>query len=346
VLAALIYYSPAYFGAQEKAPPQPRLKTGGTSNVSLMMDNGWRNAYRREKGVELDYDSTGSTKGVQGMIDRDYAIAFTHAPLAEGQKKKARDAGGEVVQVPVALCAVVPIYNVKELKGKPPLKFTGEVLADIFLGKIGKWNDPTLKALNDGVDLPETAITVVHRDDSSGTTFIFTDYLCAASEAWRQKVGLARSEIDWPAGLGKPRNNGVANEVLSTDGAIGYVDLAQAVAWDLAYGAVRNKDGTDFVHAEPANMTASATAVLAEIPEDLAFNLTNKTGKDSYPISGVIYAICYQAQPAPDGQKVADFLHWVNGEGQRLARHAANAPLPDELVQRVEKSLGSIQVAR
>jgi phosphate transport system substrate-binding protein len=157
----------------------------------------------------------------------------------------------------VVLCAAVPIYSLKGLEEGPPLKFTGEVLADIYLGKIEKWNDPALKKLNEGVDLPDTPITAVHREDSSGTTFIFADFLYGSSEAWRQRVGPADSAVKWPVGVGATRNHGVASHVYTTEGAIGYVDLAQALAWKLAYGAVQNKDKTDFIHANSENMTAS-----------------------------------------------------------------------------------------
>jgi phosphate transport system substrate-binding protein len=345
-LALLIYSSPAFFNTEDRSPPLPRLKTGGTSSVFLLMDNGWRTAYGREKGVEVDYHSTGSTKGVAEMVSGESAIAFTHAPVTDTEKQQAREKGGEIVQVPVVLCAAVPIYNLKGLQDRPPLKFTGEVLADIYLGKVQKWDDPALKALNEGVDLPDTPITVVHREDSSGTTLIFTDFLHGASEAWRQKVGPASSEVKWPAGVGMPRNHGVANHVYVTEGAIGYVDLAQALAWKLDYGAVQNKDRTGFIHASAENMTASVKAVLADIPDDLAFDLTNKAGKDSYPISGVIYAVCYRAQPAAEHQKVVDFLRWVTHEGQHIAKGGSYAPLPDELVARVDEKLKSIDVAR
>src|SRR5262249_1474000 len=157
-----------------------------------------------------------------------------------------------------------------------PLKFTGEVLADIFLGKIDRWNDPVLKRLNDGVDLPPTRIAVVHREDSSGTTYIFADYLHGASAAWRANLGPPSSTIRWPVGTGIPRTTGMAALVASTEGAIGYVDLLFAKVRKLSYGALQNKDKTAFVHAEPENLTAAANRLDAEISEDLSFGLTNR----------------------------------------------------------------------
>jgi phosphate transport system substrate-binding protein len=342
-LCFLIYYAPAFLVHEDKVPDSQRLKMGGTSTADIIIENRWRNAYRKAKGMEIDYESTGSTNGVRQMTEGKYAIAFTHAPMTAEQRKEAEGKGGAVVQVPVVLCAVVPVYNLPALKDKTPVKFTGEVLADIFLGKIDRWNDPALKKLNEGVDLPDTKITVVHREDSSGTTFLFTDYLSGASAAWREKLGAAASEVKWPVGVGQPRNQNVKGYVQRTEGAIGYVDLVHAMAGDLDYGAVQNKDGTAFIHVEAPNMTAAARQVLADLPEDLAFNLTSRPGKDSYPICGAIWAVCYQAPPGSNGKKAADFLHWATHEGQGFAENMAYAPLPEELVPRVDQKLQSIK---
>ena len=339
---AAIYFSPGWFIQGENAPPIPHLKTGGTATVFLILENRWKNAYRKDKGVELEYASTGSTKGLAALIDNDLAVAFTHAPMTDEQKEKARAKGGEVVHLPVVLCAVVPVYNVKALKDKPPLKFSGEVLGRIFLGKIDRWNDPDLKKLNDGVDLPDDKITVVHRVDSSGTTFIFTDYLCDASDAWREKFPKPGAEVKWPVGEGQPRNEGVAQCVATTEGAIGYVDLVQAWNFELPYGAVQNKDKSAFVHAEADTMTAAAKAIIGAIPEDLTFKLTNQPGKDSYPITGAVWAVCYRNPPAANRTKVVDFLRWANHDGQLFAKTMSYAPLPPEFVERVDRKLDSL----
>jgi phosphate transport system substrate-binding protein len=343
-LCLLVYLAPAFF-SDPGSPAPARLSTGGTSVAYVIMENRWRTAYRKEKGVEVDYESTGSTNGVKRMIERKYAIAFTHTPMTEGQREKARGEGGEVVHIPVVLCAVVPVYNVKGLKDKPPLRFTGGVLADIFLGKIGKWNDPALKKLNQGVDLPDAGITVVHRADSSGTTFIFADYLHGASAAWQGQIGPARSEIKWPVGVGVRRSLGVARHVRKTEGAIGYVDLLHAFTGEIPYGAVRNQDDTAFIHAGAENMTAAATGLVADLPADLTFKLTNRRGKDAYPICGAIWAVCYQDQPASDQKKVVDFLHWVTHEGQQFATDMSYAPLPEGLVRRADQKLQLIKAA-
>jgi phosphate transport system substrate-binding protein len=339
-LCLSVYFSPRLF-TREEPPGYVRLKTGGTSVVAVIVDNRWRTVYRHEKGVQVDYESTGSTTGLARLIDKTYAIAFTHAPMSPVQREKARAAGGEVLHVPIVLCAVIPVYNVKELKDKPPLKFTGEVLADIYLGKIKTWNHPTLVELNKDVPLPPTPITVVHREDSSGTTLLFTDYLASASGEWRERFGTGKAELNWPVGEARPRNLGVAMHVNEKDGAIGYVDRLYASNDEivLQYGAIQNRDKTAFVRAEAENMTAAAQGTLAEVPEDLTFDLINKPGKDSYPITGVIYAVCYRTQPDPTRKEVGEFLQWATHEGQGYAKKMDYAPLPAELVRRVDQRL-------
>jgi phosphate transport system substrate-binding protein len=357
-LAVAVYYSPAYFApAEAKKPTYTHLKTGGTSVVAILMENRWKTAYR-DKGVLVDYDSTGSTNGITQMIGGNYAISFTHAPLSSEQRKQAKEKGGEVVHIPVALCAVVPVYNLqdKELEGKDPLKFTGEVLANIYLGKITKWNDPAIQKLNEGVPLPDKKIIPVHREDSSGSTLIFTDYLAGVSPEWKEAVGPGKSEIKWPAangqaiGIGLPRTAGVSAYVRQTDGAIGYMDLMNAwadqlEAYGVQYGAVQNKDKSGFIHVQAENMTAAAKTLLANIPEDLTFTLTNQTGKDAYPICGGIWAVCYQNQPAATEKLVVEFLRWATHDGQKWAKATAYAPLPDELVQRADDKLKTIKTA-
>jgi phosphate transport system substrate-binding protein len=345
LISAGAYFAPRLFTAEEKKPEYPRLTTGGTSVVSVIVENRWRKQYQNEKGVQLDYESAGSTAGLNRLLDRTYTIAFTHAPMSARQREAARAAGGDVVHVPIVLCAVVPVYNVKELKDKPPLNFTGAVLADIYLGKITTWDHKAIADLNKGVVLPRTPITVVHRKDSSGTTLLFTDYLAAASREWREKFGTGKSELAWPTGEGQDRNIGVAMRVDGKDGSIGYVDRLWTSLGEitLAYGAVRNRDDTQFIRGEPENMTAAAQGALAEVPDDLTFDLINKPGPEAYPITGVIYAVCYQNQPEQTRKRVVDFLQWATHEGQGYAKKMDYAPLPAELVRRVDGRLALIR---
>lgn len=345
VLCALVYFSPAFLIKPEEHSSALQLKTGGTSVTFVIMQNFWRAAYQKAKGVEVEYASVGSSEGLKKMLDGTYTVAFTHVALPEKRRKELQKEGKDVIHVPVVLCAVVPVYNLKELKDKSPLRFSADVLARIFLGQIDKWNDPELKKLNEGVALPDRKIIVVHRKDSSGTTFIFADYLAKGSKTWRDKVGEARNAIDWPAGEGASRNEGVASRVLVTEGAIGYVDLLHALNNKLAYGAVQNKDQTAFIHAEPQNITAALKALDTDVPEDLTFQLINQSGKDSYPISGTVWAVCQRTQPAARKKEVVDFLTWITHEGQQISKDVAYAPLTPELVQRVEQKIKAIESA-
>jgi phosphate transport system substrate-binding protein len=356
LLSAGVYMSPGFFAKPEKpTDASAELKVGGSSVVFFVMDK-WKASYRKEKGIDIDYHSEGSTEGIKRMIDSKFQVGFTSAPVTDEQKKQAKAKGQTVVQIPVLLSAVVPIYNVKELKGKEgkdkqakdeePLKFTAEVLAQIFLGKITQWNDPAIQLLNKGVKLPDTKITVVHREDSSGTTFIFTDYLQGASETWQKEIGKAQNLVKWPVGVGKPRNHAVAGYVSRTEGAIGYVELHHALTNNLSYGAVQNKDKTAFIHCKPDNVTAAAKNLPADASEERSFYLTNMPGKDSYPICAIDFAVCYQGQPAAKQKMVVDFLQWVTHDGQKYTAAVHYAPLPEQLVAKADEKIKSIKTAQ
>jgi phosphate transport system substrate-binding protein len=342
-----IFFAPRLFsGPNRPASERPQLKTGGTEAIVVVAENFWKGKYAKDRGVDLVCDSVGTTHGVNGMLDKTYAVAFTHAPVSAELREKAQKEKIEVVHIPLMLCGVVPAYHVEALKGKT-LHFSGAVLAGIFLGKIKHWDDPALKAINPGVDLPATEITVVHRDDSSGTTHLFTEYLAAVSPAWAETVGPPAAVVKWPVGVGAARNQGVAGKIQDTDGAIGYVDRLFTSFQDIAldWGAVQNKDQSAFVPAEPKNFTAAARAVLAEIPADLTFSLIDKPGKDSYPITGVIYAVCADRQSPAAQKQIVDFLRWATHEGQAEVGKTPFAALPAELVERVDRRLEAIKAA-
>jgi phosphate ABC transporter phosphate-binding protein len=346
-LCLLVYYGPDLLIQSEAPDTAPRLKVGGTSSANFMMDK-WQSVYRKEKGVKVEYESTGSTKGMQEMIDKDLVIGFTHAPMSAKLKEDALTKGGPVVHVPVLICAVVPVYNLKEWKGKPPLKFTPDILADIFRGDITEWNDSRLARLNDdeakGLKLPKKEIKVVHRKDSSGTTFVFVDYLFQASKTWPRNLKPS-SEVEWPAGknmIAADRNNGVAATVAQEDGAIGYVDLMHVGPNKLQQGAMLNQ-AKEYVQASPQTMSPAARE--AVVHDDLTFDLINKPGATTYPICGAVWAVCYQNQPEANYQKAVDFLKWITHEGQNSAGARSYAPLPAELIGRVDEKINSIKLA-
>jgi phosphate transport system substrate-binding protein len=342
VMCAAALYSPAFFAEEEKPDTSEGLSVGGSSVVFFIMDK-WKNTYVKENAIDIVYSSSGSAGGIKKTIDRTYQIGFSSAPLTEDERKQAKAKGGEVVQIPVVLIAVAPIYNVTELNDKPPLKFTGAVLADIFLGKIKKWNDQALQKINEGVELPDKDIVVVHRKDPSGTTFLFTEYLAGTSEAWKKTIGPASSEVKWPVGKGILRNYGVAGEVKRNDGTIGYVETLHALTNKLPIGAIQNADKSAFLQAKPEYVTAAAKNLSGAVLDSGAFSLTNRPGQDAYPICGVEWAVCYQNQPAAQQKLVADFLHWSIHDGQAFTKELHYAPLPEELVLHAEKKIKSIK---
>jgi phosphate ABC transporter phosphate-binding protein len=318
---------------------QERLNIGGATFIYPMMSK-WSTEYKAAKGVAVNYNSTGSGAGIQQMIAKNYEFGCSDAPLTDEQLKKAKEAGGDVVHIPLAMGAVVPTYNLEGVS--KPVRFTGEVLADIFLGNIKKWNDKRLQELQEeGVTLPDQEIAVVHRSDGSGTTHIFADFLAKKSPQWKKKPGVSTS-LTWPVGVGHNGNEGVAGYVNRTPGALGYNELIYAVQNKIKYGLVKNKAGK-YILGDLKSVTAAADASLANIPDDLRYSLTDPPGDDSYPISGTNWAIVYVKQTPEQGKRIVGFLRWVTHEGQQYCEGLHFARLPQSLVGRLEKKLDLIQ---
>jgi len=318
-----------------------RLNAGGSSFVYPIMSQ-WASEYGAAKHVQVNYQSVGSGAGIQQMTAKTFDFGCSDGPMNEEQLGKAKATGGDVVHIPLVMGAVVPAYNLPEVK--EPVNFSGSVLADIFLGKITKWNDKAIKKLNPGIKLPDEAIAVVHRSDGSGTSYIFTDYLSKVSPEWKTKVGTATS-VNWPAGEGQKGNEGVAGQVRRMPGAIGYIELIYALQNDIQYGAVQNSSGK-FVRGSLESVTAAANGALANIPDDLRYSITNAPGEGSYPISGTTWAILYVNQPKDKGQQIVEFLRWVTHGGQQDTMALHYAALPSGLVARLDKKLDSIRLAQ
>jgi phosphate transport system substrate-binding protein len=227
-----------------------------------------------------------------------------------------------------------------------PLKFTPQSIADIFMGKIKKWNDSRIASVNPGVALPAQDILVVHRSESSGTTYIFTDYLSKAVPAWNASVGRGK-EVNWPVGLGGKGNEGVSGQVKQTPGSIGYVELAYATQNRLAIGAVKNKAG-QFISPSVASVTAAAAGVAKTLPAntDYRISISDAPGAESYPISSFTWILVYQHQrDAAKGKKLVDFLNWALTDGQALAAPLDYAPLPAEIASAVREKLKTVDSA-
>jgi phosphate transport system substrate-binding protein len=247
---------------------------------------------------------------------------------------------GKVLHIPTVLGADVPTYNVTGVTAE--LKFTPDVLADLFLGKIKKWNDPRLAKANPGVKFPDEDIVIVHRSDGSGTTYIWTDYLSKVSSEWKDKVGKGTS-VNWPVGLGGKGNEGVAGTVKQTEGSLGYVELIYAVSNKMPYGSVQNAAGS-FVKASLDSVTAAAASV-KDMPEDFRVSITNAPGKAAYPISSFTWLLV-PAEWADAGKEKAfvDFLNWMVDKGQTMTSALQYAPLPKNVATKVKARIKEIKV--
>jgi phosphate transport system substrate-binding protein len=252
--------------------------------------------------------------------------------------------GGPVQHIPTVLGAVCITYNLPQVT--KPLNLTGELIADIFAGKVTKWNDPRIAALNKGVALPNQDLVVVHRSDGSGTSYIFTDYLSSVSATWKASPGKGK-DISWPTGLGAKGNDGVTGQVKQTPGAIGYVELAYARQNKLPTAAVRNAAG-QFVAPSIEAVTAAAASVAQKLPpnSDYRISIVNAPGAQSYPISSFTWILVYKTQPnAEKGKKVLDFLKWALHDGEQSAASLDYAPLPASFVTRLDSTLATIKVS-
>jgi phosphate transport system substrate-binding protein len=234
----------------------------------------------------------------------------------------------------------VPVYNIAGVTQE--LKFTGPLLADIFLGKITKWNDPAMAKVNPGVNLPATDITVVHRSDGSGTTYIWVDYLSKVSPEWKKRVGIATS-VNWPVGVGGKGNEGVAGLVSQTPGSIGYVELIYATQNKISYGSVQNMNGK-FVKASTESVSAAAREAASKMPADFRVSITNAPGDDVYPISSFTWLLLYESpQDKALAKVMVDFIKWALTDGQKFAPDLGYAPLPKNVVDMEMKGLEKIK---
>ena len=288
----------------------------------------WFSEYNKmHPDVEINYQSIGSGGGIKQLTAQTVFFGATDGPMSEDQIK---GAPAPILHLPTVLGAVVPIYNVPGVTGE--LKFTGAVLADLILGKITKWNDPAIAKLNPGVKLPATDVTIAHRSDGSGTTYIFVDYLCKASEDFKKTIGGVATSIQWPVGIGGKGNEGVAGLVKQTPGAMGYVELIYATQNKIPYGSVQNAAG-EFVTASLASVTAAASSAAKSMPADFRVSITNAPGKGAYPISSFTWLLFYEKPTDKARAKImVDFTKWALTDGQKYCADLGYAPLPKEVV--------------
>jgi len=300
----------------------------------------WFSEYNKlHPTVQINYQSIGSGGGIRQVSNQTVFFGATDGPMTEEQQQ---NAPGKILHFPTVLGAVVPVYNIPNVTAE--LKFSGPLLADIFLGKVTKWNDPAIVKLNAGVTLPATDITVAHRADGSGTTYIWVDYLSKVSPEWKTKVGINTS-VKWPTGVGGRGNEGVASVVSQTPGAIGYVELIYALQTKTAYGAVQNMAG-EFTKASVASVTAAAAAAATQMPADFRVSITNAPGKGVYPISSFTWLLLYEnAKDKAQAKTMVDFLKWALADGQKFAPELGYAPLPEAVVKLELAALAKVKVS-
>ncbi|HEY6065187.1 MAG TPA: phosphate ABC transporter substrate-binding protein PstS [Thermoanaerobaculia bacterium] len=299
----------------------------------------WFSEYNKlHPDVQVNYQSIGSGGGIRQLTNRTVFFGATDGPMTKDQML---NAPGKIFHFPTVLGAVVPIYNIPGVDGE--LKFTGPLLADIFTGKVSKWNDPAIAKLNPGVRLPGTDITVVHRSDGSGTTYIFSDFLGKVSPEWRKSVGIATS-LNWPTGVGAKGNEGVAGLTKQTPGGIGYVELIYAIQNKIPFGTVQNMAG-EFVRASLESVTKAAAATKGKMPPDFRVSITNAPGAGVYPVSSFTWLLFYENPKDKRAARVmTDFMRWALHDGQKYCADLGYAPLPDEVVTMEMEALKKIRL--
>ncbi len=294
-------------------------------------------AYFQQNKVKINYQGIGSGGGINQLTKKTVDFGGTDAFMTE---KELKEAGAAVLHIPTCLGAVVITYN---LPGEPKLHFTPEVTADIFLGKITKWNDSRIASINPGVKLPDLPVSVVHRADGSGTTYIFSEYLSKVSKEWKEKLGCGKS-LNWPQSqIGQKGNPGVAGYVKQTPGAVGYVELLYAIQNKMPYGSLKNRAGK-FI--EPSLKSVSLAANV-KIPDDTNVSLTDTEAKEGYPISSFTWLIFYKEQnyggrTKQRAEALVRLLKWTVNEGQKLVEPLNYSPLSKEATAKANKLIQSV----
>lgn len=325
-------------GSTSNSGGEIRLQGSGASFPKPIYEK-WVSEYGKvNPNIKIDYQSTGSGAGQKAIIAKTADFGASDDPMTDEDLKSA---GGELMHIPTVLGAVVLTYNLPDLK--EPLKLSPEAIADIYLGKIKKWNDAKIKSDNPNLNLPDANILPVYRADSSGTTAVFTDFLSKTVPEWKEKVG-ANKQPSWVTGVGTgaPRNDGVMGQVKQTPNSIGYVELTFAKANNLPTALVKNKAG-EFVAPSLEGVSSAAAGSVGEMPDDMRVQITNADGKDAYPISSYTYILVYKdQQDATKGKALADFLWWAIHDGEKFTKDLHYASLPVEVIKKTEAKINSM----
>jgi phosphate transport system substrate-binding protein len=310
---------------------------GAGATFPYPMYSKWFSEYHKaHPDIEINYQSIGSGGGIRQVLAQTVDFGASDGPMTDEQLSQAKT---KILHIPTVMGAVVPAYNIPGVTGE--VKFTPDILAGIFLGKIASWNDPALVKANPGVNLPNQTIVVIHRSDGSGTTYIWTDYLSKVSSDWQNQVGRGTS-VKWPVGLGGKGNEGVAGMIRQMQGGIGYVELIYAVQNHITYGSVKNAAGT-LVKASLDSVTAAAASV-KNMPADFRVSITNPPGKDAYPIASFTWLLIpATSKNAAKGKILADFLNWMVDDGQKMTAGLTYAPLPEGVATKVKAAIKQVR---
>jgi phosphate transport system substrate-binding protein len=309
--------------------------TGAGATFPYPIYSKWFSEFKKvHPDVEINYQSIGSGGGIRQVMAGTVDFGASDVGMTDDQLKQSKV---PIQLIPTVMGSVVPAYNIPGVKDD--LKFTPDILANIFLGKITTWNDPAIQKINPDVKLPGQTINVVHRSDGSGTTGVFTDYLSKVSPDWKSSVGSSTS-VKWPVGIGGKGNEGVAGTIRAVDGAIGYVELIYALQNKITFGSVKNSSGV-FQKANLENTSAAANGV--KIPADYRVSITNSPNKDAYPIATFTWLLIPKKSADQNkGKVLKDFLAWMIDDGEKMVQQLYYSPLPDDLQARVKKTVSSL----
>ncbi len=319
------------------APAKAQHLTGAGGTFPNPIYQRWFTEYSAANpGVQINYQSVGSGAGIRQISQEIVDFGASDGPMTDAQLAASKQ---KLLHIPTVLGAVVPAYNLPGVNTE--LKFSGDVIADIYLGRITKWNDPRLARDNPGVNLPNHTILPVYRSDGSGTNYIFTDYLSKVSPDFKQRIGSATS-VQWPLGVGQKGNEGVAGMIRNSPFSFGYVELIYAVQNHMLYGVVKNSAGR-WIKASTDSVSAAAASVAKNMPADYRVSITNAPGPESYPISSFTWLLI--PDPSKDsakGKVIHGFLEWMLDHGESEAAGMTYAPLPPAVVARVRKTIQAV----
>ncbi|MDR3667719.1 MAG: phosphate ABC transporter substrate-binding protein PstS [Ignavibacteriaceae bacterium] len=318
---------------------QTQLNGAGATFPAVIYSK-WFDEYKNMTGILINYQAIGSGGGIKQIIEGTVDFGASDGPMTDQQLNEAKSKQGtDILHIPMVMGGVVISYNLPGI-GKG-LNLDGETIANIYSGKISKWNDQSIKGLNPKLNLPNRAILAAHRSDGSGTTFIFTDYLSKVSQEWAKRTGKGTS-VNWPVGLGGKGNDGVAGLVKQLQGSIGYVELAYAIKNNIPYANIKNKEG-NFVEATFSSVSAAAEGSSKNMPGDLRVSITDAPGKDSYPITGFTWLLVYKnMRNETKAKALVNFLKWAMGKGQTFATNLYYAPLSKGVIELCEGKINMI----